>query len=195
METICMEWMRFGVFLTKTIIFVTQKRTNQLSYHLEYAPRKIGLWQLVKRPEGSFLKGDWPNPSFVCVELTFLITIKLSDLLFRWISLLKTASWKKDQNDTRTTFEDIDDPKLSTQCPYFDDNGLIRIRSKISERSDCIDFRFSIKGRRTVIQSLPKVLFVKYFQNQGKQIHRITLYSRAVYAIYIFTGDQKILST
>lgn len=37
-------------------------------------------------------------------------------------------------------FESINDPKLTSLCPFIDDEGLIRLRTKISDRKDAKDF-------------------------------------------------------
>lgn len=64
-------------------------------------------------------------------------------------------------------FESIEDSELSSLCPFMimmDKNGLIRLRTKISDRNDIVDFcmRYVLPSNHEVVR---RMIFEEHIKN------------------------------
>ncbi|XP_044755059.1 uncharacterized protein LOC123314012 [Coccinella septempunctata] len=80
------------------------------------------------------------------------------------------------------SFESVEDPKLSSLCPFTDNQGLIRLRTKISDRTDAEDFRmpFVLPTNHEVVKRL---IFEEHMKNNHVGVQGLMSILRANYWI------------
>ncbi|KAJ8978051.1 hypothetical protein NQ317_015232 [Molorchus minor] len=84
-------------------------------------------------------------------------TVISSVLGMKWNRLLDTLElnldWFHDVGIEQEAFTGIDDNSLLSLCPYKDEDGIYRLKTKITERDDLFDFRYPIilPSRHTVV--------------------------------------------
>ncbi|XP_044751642.1 uncharacterized protein LOC123311641 [Coccinella septempunctata] len=80
------------------------------------------------------------------------------------------------------SFESVEDPKLSSLCPFTDNQGLIRLRTKISDRTDAEDFRmpFVLPTNHEVVKRL---IFEEHIKNNHVGVQELMSILRANYWI------------